>query len=128
MASGNVVHNLRRVDWNQPDDGFDWAKRFDDAARGLMTSSPAEVVGLSGHRDYGVAVPTPDHFLPLLYLAGLAQAEGIAAEVLVEGFAYGSLSMTSYVLGGHVAVVPGTHTTGGSLPDPELVPTDESNA
>jgi 4,5-DOPA dioxygenase extradiol len=127
VASGNVVHNLRRVDWSHPDDGFDWARRFDDAVRGCMTGSPAEVVGLREHPDYGAAVPTPDHFLPLLYFAGMADAERKVAEILVEGFAYGSLSMVSYVLGDHVSLIADAHASGASLPDPDLVPTDESN-
>jgi len=41
VASGNVVHNLGRIDWNQPDGGFNWAHRFDDDAREHMTTSPA---------------------------------------------------------------------------------------
>src|ERR1019366_7919801 len=40
LGSGNVVHNLGRVDWNRPEEGFDWARRFDEAAKGCMTSAP----------------------------------------------------------------------------------------
>jgi len=99
FCSGNVVHNLPRIDWRTPDAGMDWAERFDEDVRALMTSKPAAVAELEGHADYARAVPTPDHYLPLLYLAGLAEAAGEPASTLVEGCAYGSLSMTAYTLG-----------------------------
>jgi 4,5-DOPA dioxygenase extradiol len=99
LASGNVVHNLRRMDPRVHDDGFDWARRFDRDARRLMTSDPAAVALLDGHPDYPLAVPTPDHFLPLMYLAGLAREAGTTADVLVDGYAYGSLSMTAFTVG-----------------------------
>ncbi len=83
VGSGNVVHNLGRIDWSRPSSGFDWTRRFDDAAR-EMASSPEEVERLQGQEAFGRAVSTPDHFIPLLYLAGLASAGGAGAEVLVE--------------------------------------------
>src|SRR5271155_2414483 len=128
ICSGNVVHNLRRLDFNQPASGFDWADRFDDAVRGQMASSPEDLVALRDHKDYADAVPTPDHFIPLLYLAGLASAGGSAAEVIVEGYVYGSQSMTCYTID---ANWPGEQASGGvaaALPDPDLVPPDDTNA
>ncbi len=98
VCSGNVVHNLGRIDWSQPEGAFDWASRFDDSVRSIMTGSPAEILRLTEHADYALAVPTPDHFIPLLHLAGLASAGGGSTEVLVEGYTYGSLSMTSYTV------------------------------
>ncbi len=59
VASGNVVHNLRRIDWNQPDGGFNWAHRFDDDAREHMTTSPAGILGLRDHRDFPTRFPHP---------------------------------------------------------------------
>src|SRR3712207_817813 len=100
VASGNVVHNLRGMEWNLADGGYDWAQRFDEAAKTLMLTDPTEVATLDGHRDFREAVPTPDHFIPALYLAGLAGAgEPGDVGVLVDGYAYGSLSMTAYTLG-----------------------------
>lgn len=99
LGSGNVVHHLGRIDWSRPEAGFDWAQRFDEAARKLMTADPAGVAGLRDHDDYRLAVPTPDHFLPLMYVAGVAAATGEHADVITAGYAYGSLSMTSYVVG-----------------------------
>jgi 4,5-DOPA dioxygenase extradiol len=99
LGSGNVVHNLGGVSWDMPDDGFDWAQRFDSDAKETMLDDPLNAARLDGHRDFRHAVPTPDHFLPLLYLAGLAAASKEGADVLVDGYAYGSLSMTAYTLG-----------------------------
>ncbi|MGD0985257.1 MAG: 4,5-DOPA dioxygenase extradiol [Acidimicrobiales bacterium] len=123
IGSGNVVHNLRRIDRNLPDAGFDWTRGFDDDAAEVMTSAPAELVALQGHDDFSMAVPTPDHFIPLLYLAGLASAANETAHVLVDGYAMGSLSMTSYTLGCHELVPNGR---GGSPLLPH-VPPDETN-
>ena len=98
VASGNVVHNLRRVQWNEPDAGFDWARRFDDAVLRQLADAPADILKVAEHPDYELAVPTPDHFIPLLYLAGLAAAEG-GVRPLIQGYALGSLSMTCYGMG-----------------------------
>jgi 4,5-DOPA dioxygenase extradiol len=74
LGSGNVVHNLHAIDWSKPDEGFDWAHRFDDAARAILSERPANAVILANHRDFPQAAPTPEHFLQLLYVAGLAAA------------------------------------------------------
>ncbi|MGZ6792303.1 MAG: 4,5-DOPA-extradiol-dioxygenase [Mycobacteriales bacterium] len=123
LGSGNVVHNLGGMSWDRPDEGFDWAQRFDDSARELMLTTPAEVGRLDGHRDYRSAVPTPDHFLPLLYVAGATG--GAPAEVLVDGCAYGSLSMTAYTVG--MPPVPSTGSAGAAA-FPAGVPVDGTNA
>jgi 4,5-DOPA dioxygenase extradiol len=99
VGSGNVVHNLGLIDWHRPDSGTDWAHRFDDTVERLMLERPGDVLEAVAHPDYAAAVPTPDHFIPLLTLAGLAAAEGRAAEPMFKGYTMGSLSMTSYGLG-----------------------------
>jgi 4,5-DOPA dioxygenase extradiol len=98
VASGNVVHNLGILDWSQPDAAFGWAREFNESAMALMTETPGKIGDLRDHDHYRLAVPTPDHFLPLMYVAGLADQAGQTAEVMVDGYAFGSLSMTSYVL------------------------------
>ncbi|HEY8092219.1 MAG TPA: 4,5-DOPA dioxygenase extradiol [Acidimicrobiales bacterium] len=100
VASGNTVHHLGRLDWSQPDAGYDWAVRFGSAVSDLLTAGdPARLAELEAHPDFPLAVPTPDHFLPVLYLAGMAAAAGERCETLVEGYAFGSLSMHSFTLG-----------------------------
>jgi 4,5-DOPA dioxygenase extradiol len=117
VCSGNVVHNLRRIDLRQPDSAADWALRFDEAAREVLTTAPHDLPRLREHPDYERAVPTPDHFLPLLYLAGLASAASRMPEVVVDGYFGGSLSMTCYALD---APCPATKSGPGSasVPDP----------
>jgi len=124
VASGNIVHNLRGMNPRLPDDGYDWARRFDDGTRELMLGSPGSVASLDGHRDFTRAVPTPDHFLPLLYLAGLADAGG-NTDVLVDGYSYGSLSMTAYTLD---LTCPSAGDGPGAAPElPADVPPGHSN-
>ena len=125
MGSGNVVHNLRAIDWQQPDAGFDWARRFDEHARQVLTERPGDAASLVGHRDYAMAAPTPEHFLPVLYIAGAAAALGTPAETLVDGYAFGSLSMTSYGVG--TSCPENTGGLAGSAPLSTEVPADESN-
>jgi 4,5-DOPA dioxygenase extradiol len=125
LGSGNVVHNLAGMDPSLGDKAFDWAQRFDDQARMQLLTGPAEAVRLREHADYAAAVPTPDHFLPLLYFAGLAAAGAEGVDVLTDGCAYGSLSMTSYTLG--VDRAPAPTDDRDAAPPAEDVPVDETN-
>jgi len=127
IASGNVVHNLRGMNWDLADAGFDWAQRFDEDAKALMTANPTDVGRLDAHRDFRHAVPTPDHFIPLLYLAGLADAAGRGTSVLVDGYAYGSLSMTAYTLEHTVDDTRTQPPAADAPPVPSGVAPDESN-
>ena len=97
IGSGNIVHNLPALDFERPD-AFEWAQRFDDAVRErLMSTQPTEVAALDGHTDFGHSVPTPDHYLPLLYIAGLAGEEPMTP--LIGGLWGGSVSMAAYTVG-----------------------------
>lgn len=124
VASGNVVHNLRRVDWRRSDSGEDWAYRFDDAATALMSERPGDAVRLTEHADYKLAVPTPDHFLPLLYIAGIAAAAGLAATPLVRGCTLGSISMTCFGVGTDASDCSSGKSDAGV---PRDVPADQTN-
>src|SRR3954447_20896230 len=123
VGSGNVVHNLQLIDWGRPDAAFDWARGFDDDAADIMTRAPEEILALQRHENFALAAPTPDHFIPLLYLAGLAAAAGQSAHVLVDGYAMGSLSMTAYTLGCHQLEPDGI----GPAPPLPRMPADETN-
>jgi 4,5-DOPA dioxygenase extradiol len=128
LGSGNVVHNLGALDVTLGTRGFDWAERFDEQARAAMTDAPGEVLGVQGRPDFDLAVPTPDHFIPLLYLAGLADAAGDPCEVLVDGYMGGSLTMTSYTLGPPVqAADRRDHPPAEELLAPGTVPPDDTN-
>jgi 4,5-DOPA dioxygenase extradiol len=96
LGSGNVVHNLRRLNWNEPNLAFDWAERFDDAVTAQLADDSDNILKVMDHPDYAAAVPTPDHFIPMLYIAGLAAAEGVKPEPLLRGYSMGSISMTCY--------------------------------
>jgi 4,5-DOPA dioxygenase extradiol len=125
MGSGNVVHNLRAIDWHRPEAAFDWARRFNEHAIEVMTTRPGEAAGLLRHRDFAQVAPTPEHFLPLLYVAGHAAEAGATADVLVDGYAFGSLSMTCF--GAGVGPLPAVEDGPPSGAAGSTLPAEESN-
>jgi 4,5-DOPA dioxygenase extradiol len=112
------------VQWDRPDAAFDWAERFDDAVVDQLAHQPGDILRVAEHRDYELAVPTPDHFIPMLYIAGLAAEDEGAAEPLVRGYAMGSISMTCYGVGVDSESVGQTEGAAGL---PEHVPADQTN-
>jgi 4,5-DOPA dioxygenase extradiol len=101
VGSGNIVHNLHAYAWgDRPVAPFDWAVRFEKVARDLMVAGEHgplvdyESLG----RDAMLSAPTPDHYLPLLYVLG-AQRPGDAVTFPVEGVDGGSISMLSVQVG-----------------------------
>ena len=125
VASVNVVHNLRRIDWAKVDAGFDWAERFDDAVHEQLAHAPAKILAVASHPDYGAAVPTPEHFIPTLYHAGLG-TETEPVREMVRGYSLGSLSMSCYAVG----IDPHTAANGSAAAAtlPTGVPADNTNA
>jgi len=101
IGSGDVVHNLHSYAWGRhPAEPFDWALRFEAKARELMLQGDhASLVDYEAMgRDAELSVPTPEHYLPLLYVLG-ASAEGDAVTFPVEGMDGGSISMLSVQFG-----------------------------
>ncbi len=101
LGSGNLVHNLHAYAWGRhPVEPFDWAVRFETRARELVLAGEhAPLVDYDSlGRDAMLSVPTPDHYLPLLYVLGLRR-EGEPASFPVEGIDGGSVSMLTVRLG-----------------------------
>lgn len=98
VGSGNMVHNLSLIDWNRDEGGFGWADDFDQWTREILESDPASLVHATSKDSYARSVPTPEHFLPALYVAGVADARGTTGRVITGGCTMGSLSMTSWVV------------------------------
>ena len=99
VGSGNVVHNLRRVDWARPDEGFDWAHRFDDAAREVMTTDPADAARLQRAPRLRTrrADPRPLHPAAVRRRAG-GCGGGDRPRCSSTATRMGSLSMTAYAV------------------------------
>jgi 4,5-DOPA dioxygenase extradiol len=126
LASGNIVHNLRAMDWHMPDTAYDWTHRFDDEVERQLADNPAGIARVTAHPDFAKAAPTPDHFVPLLYLAGMAEAAGERPSLLIKSNLMGSVSMASYGLGLARPVEAGAQgEQAGALP--AGIPADETN-
>ena len=100
-GSGNLVHNLHTYAWGRhTPEPYDWAVRFEKVARDLMMAGEFKplVDYESLGRDALLAIPTPDHYLPLLYVLG-AKRERDEITFPVEGVDGGSVSMLSVQFG-----------------------------
>ena len=101
MGSGNVVHNLHAYAWGRLQvEPLDWAVRFDERARELLLAGDHDPLVLyeTLGRDATLSVPTPDHYLPLLYVIAQVRT-GEQISFPVEGFDGGSVSMLSVQVG-----------------------------
>jgi 4,5-DOPA dioxygenase extradiol len=101
VGSGNLVHNLHTYAWGRHmPDPYDWAVRFETEAKQMMLASEYkplidyETLG----RDAMLSIPTPDHYLPLLYVIA-TQQQGEVITFPIEGVDGGSISMLSVQVG-----------------------------
>lgn len=101
IGSGNLVHNLHAYAWGKHSvEPLEWAVRFEDQVRELLLAGDhgSLIKYESLGRDALLAAPTPDHYLPLLYVIGLMR-EGEGVSFPVEGFDGGSISMLAVQIG-----------------------------
>lgn len=101
VGSGNLVHNLHTYAWGKhPRGPYDWAVRFETAAKEMILGGDLkplvnyETLG----KDAALSIPTPDHYLPLLYVLATGQ-QGELIRFPVEGVDGGSISMLSVQIG-----------------------------
>jgi len=104
VGSGNLVHNLRAYAWSRPmPEPYDWAVRFETTARELLLAG--DYKPLLEYESLGpdarLSIPTPDHYLPLLYVIGTRQ-RGEVITFPVQGIDGGSISMLAVQVG-HMA-------------------------
>jgi 4,5-DOPA dioxygenase extradiol len=101
VGSGNLVHNLHAYAWGRHAvEPFEWAVRFEDRIRELLLAgndAPVIAYETLGHAAV-LSVPTPEHYLPLLYVAALRR-EGETIRFPVEGVDGGSVSMLAVRIG-----------------------------
>jgi 4,5-DOPA dioxygenase extradiol len=100
VGSGNVVHNLMLMRRDGAAPAFDWARRFNEKVRQALVSRDhmALIAFERMGEDARLSVPTPEHYLPLLYIAAL-QAEDETMSFAVDGYEAGSLGMLSAAAG-----------------------------
>jgi 4,5-DOPA dioxygenase extradiol len=101
LGSGNLVHNLRQVDWNNPHGAYDWAIEFDAKVKGAVEKHDANA--LAQPQNWGETLlkrahPTVEHYLPLLYSIGATDDKDVVSYPY-EGFDFGSISMRAVLFG-----------------------------
>jgi 4,5-DOPA dioxygenase extradiol len=101
LGSGNIVHNLRRIDWSEPHGAYDWAVEFDAKVKGAVEAHDADALASPqkwGETLLATAHPSIEHYLPLLYCMGSTD-EKDDVSYPYEGFDFGSISMRAILFG-----------------------------
>ncbi|AKD03796.1 4,5-DOPA dioxygenase extradiol [Pontibacter korlensis] len=100
VGSGNIVHNLRTLNWHKPDEAFDWATEVNEQVKQqILSGDPQPLIKYEQlGRAASLAIPTPEHYLPLLYTLGLQQKQE-QVQFLNDKMQLGSISMTSVKIG-----------------------------
>ena len=100
IGSGNMVHNLRMIDWQNPDGGYDWAIEANTKLKKLIAEN--EISQLIDYKTLGreitLSVPTPEHYLPMIYILGL-KGEKENVSFFNDKTVMGSVAMTSFKIG-----------------------------
>ncbi len=100
VGSGNVVHNLGRIQWTEGAKPYDWAMRFNDAVRGCLAARDhGPLIDYATLGEYAsLSVPTPEHYLPQLYVIA-QQSENETISLPIDGIEFGSIGMLTAVVG-----------------------------
>ncbi|MBL7951059.1 MAG: 4,5-DOPA dioxygenase extradiol [Flavobacteriales bacterium] len=100
IGSGNMVHNLGILDWNRPDAGYDWAIDANSRMKELITGGDhAQLTNYTAlGRAFQLSIPTPEHYLPLLYTLALKE-EKERVSLFNDRLVMGSIAMTSLRIG-----------------------------
>jgi len=100
IGSGNMVHNLRAVDWGKPNQGFEWAQEANEKFKKLILENDHKqlINYKSLGREVELSIPTPEHYLPLLYALAL-KTENEEVSFFNDKCVMGSLNMTSVRIG-----------------------------
>jgi 4,5-DOPA dioxygenase extradiol len=100
IGSGNMVHNLRKLNWQNPESGYDWAIEANEGFKKMIESN--ELSALTNIENQGnayqLSIPTPEHYLPLLYILGL-KSKDEPVSFFNDSTVMGSISMTSVKVG-----------------------------
>ena len=100
VGSGNIVHNLRKIDWNENAKPYPWALSFDATIRHALATRDLSVLfkAWQSTEEGRLSTPTPEHYYPLLYTLGAADVDE-KMQFEFEGMQHASISMTSFSFG-----------------------------
>lgn len=102
IGSGNIVHNLREIDWKKLNEiyAYDWAIEANEKMKAyILEENHSQLINFQGQeKPFNLAIPTPEHYLPLLYSLSLRD-KNEELKIFNDKIIAGSLSMTSFKIG-----------------------------